>query len=714
MRKAVTFQVSSEGIGYLVIDIPGQKVNTLSSPLLQELQETFNEIATKSSLKALVISSGKKDNFIAGADVKEFISITDMAVAVQMAKRGQQLFNQLASLPFPTIAIIDGPCMGGGLELALACSYRVVTDEEKTTLALPEVKLGLIPGWGGTQRLPRLVGLVQGLDMILNGKTIPATKAFKMGLADAIFPRAFLEQNVKEFIAACLDKQKQKQLVMRRGAPGLKSCLIEKNPVGRSLVFRKAEKLLLEKTKGLYPAPLAALNVIKDTYGMDLEEGLALEAQAIGRLFENQVAHNLIHLFLNSQEIKKNPGKEIEVKPKEITSAAILGAGTMGGAIAWLLSKDNYNVRLKDVNWEAIAHGLASARSIYEQLVKIKKLKPVEMRNKMARISGTVDYSGFKGSDLVIEAIVEDLKIKQEVLQEVEKVVSNEAVIASNTSALSISEMGRVLHHPERFLGIHFFNPVNRMSLVEVIPGEETSSETLATAVALLRKLGKTPIIVADRPGFLVNRILLPYLNEACWMLEEGIDYEHIDKLMLEFGMPMGPFQLMDEVGLDVAYKAAKTLENAFGQRAKVANTIHVMIEKGLKGKKAGGGFYLDNKKQRYKNPAVSHLLSSRRIKTNYSSDADIIDRCILGMVNEASRALEEKVVANAALLDMAMILGTGFPPFRGGLLAYADRVGIDDIVKRLQQLAKTVHDRFTPSAYLLQLQKDKKKFTSI
>lgn len=685
------------GIAHLVIDLPDEKVNKLSAEVMDELDTLLDDELKNDNIRALIVSSGKPGVFVAGADIGELETLKDESDAYNKSQQGQGVFAKLAALKYHTIAVIDGACMGGGLELALACSFRVVTDNPKTKLGLPEVSLGILPGWGGTQRLPRLVGLVQALTMILSGKPVSGSKALRIGLADALVAHEFVAEQARDFAGRCL-KHKGRHAI-RKKRPGHS---MERIWPASALVINKAKTKAMQRSKGHYPAIPAILSLMQETCYGSLAKGMEKESAAFSKLATTPICRNLIGLFHADQRLKKERGVTSAVEPWPLHKAAILGAGVMGGGIAWLFSYNGRSVRVKDVSWEAVGKAFAEAADYYGQLVKLRKMQPREVTLNMHRITGTVDYSGFGDADVLVEAIVEKMAAKKAVLAEVEKFVSPETVICSNTSALSITEMATVLQHPTRFVGMHFFNPVNRMPLVEVIAGEESSDETVATVVALAHELKKTPVVVKDSPGFLVNRILIPYLNEAGLLLQEGVDFERIDKLVEGFGMPMGPFTLADETGIDVGYKVIQELEAAFSPRLRAAPVLERFIKAGLLGRKSGGGFYLHHGKQRKANPEAVKLLQGFR--QNEVSDEDIVDRLILTMLNEAAMCLQEGVVVRVDYLDMALITGIGFPPFRGGLLRYADERGISEVVKRLQALQSSCGERFSPCHRLLSM----------
>lgn len=714
MNSAFQLSVNDNGIGTLVFDLPNEKVNKISVPVLEELEQIIDRLTQQSNIKALALTSGKEGVFVAGADLKSFEPLfKDRSSAEKLIGMGHRVFEKLSQLPFPTVAAIDGACLGGGLELALACTYRVVSDRPKTSLGLPEVSLGIFPGWGGTQRLPRLVGLVQGLKMVVSGKPVTAIQAWKMKLADAIFPAEFFDQKVQEFLRICISQQGKEQLINRRKQEGVTPWLVEKNFLGRSMVYWQTEREIVKKTKGHYKAPLAALRLIKNTYTRSLSEGLTAEAETFVESMNKdfQQAPNLIQLFFNQEALKKNPGANVDSqKAHPVHAAGVLGAGVMGSGIAWLFTNADIPVRMKDINWEVIGKGCSAVWKNYQTLIKIKKLKPSEANSKFHRLTGTIDYAGFQHLDLVIEAAVENLDLKRNIFKELESVVKPETIIATNTSSLTIDSLAIGMKHPERLVGMHFFNPPSRMPLVEVVAGKHTSPEAVATAIEVCKILKKTPIVVGDCAGFLVNRIYAAGVIEVLSMLEEGVEFQLLERALVNFGMPMAPFLLADEVGNDVNYKVLKIFEQAYGTRMKAPSILTAVNEKKLYGKKVGRGFYLYNKKEPRFNPEILELLPEKKPSRDLK-ESEIIERVMLAMINEASRCLEEKIVATPMHLDMAMILGTGFPPFRGGLLRYADTIGSEKIVERLRYLSHHYGDRFSPSSYLQQLAQQKKNF---
>ena len=714
MSAALKLTIDPEGIARVVFDYPGEKINKISMSVLEDLDSLLDGIADNTHIKALVFTSGKKDVFIAGVDLKNFEAfLQEPALARSMLEMGHSVFNKLSNLPFPTIAAVHGACLGGGLELSLACTYRVVSDHPKTQLGLPETSLGIFPGWGGTQRLPRLVGLTQGLTMILSGKSIPAIKAWKTKLADAILPWEFFEPKLEEFIHDCLTEPGKRRLLDSRKCTGLFPLLFEKNPIGRSIVFWQSKKNVLKQTKGHYPAPIAALKVVQKTYGKSLCEGLKIERETFLQCMKSdfKCAKYLIGLFFASEAMKKDPGlPEGQQAALPIHAVGVLGAGVMGAGISWLMSYRDIPVRMKDINWEAVGRGYAASWDTYKTLMKIRKLTPLQANRKFLQLAGAVDFSGFEHVDLVVEAAVEDLDLKHKILAELEEHIRPNTIVATNSSSLTLKEMSTAMKHPERLVGMHFFNPPSRMPLVEVVRGEKTLPEVIVTAVELCKRLKKTPIVVRDCSGFLVNRIFARGFVEVLRMFEEGVEMERLDKALLKFGMPMGPFVVTDYIGNDVNYKAFHNFEKAYGDRMKLPAILASMNERRWLGKKTGKGFYLYSKKNMVPNPEIQALIHHSAEKSRLS-DEGIVEGVNLAMVNEAALCLEEGIVANPEYLDVAMVFGIGFPPFRGGVLHYADSLGIKTVVSKLKALQQTVGDRYAPTKLLLEMEKSNKDF---
>ncbi len=697
-------------IGFIEFDLLDSKVNLLNFEVMSKLDKILDEIGEETDVQAVVIVSKKPDIFIAGADIKEIENIQKPSEGRQKSQQGQHVLNKLEDLPMPTVAVIDGVALGGGCELVLACRYRIATFNEKVRIGLPEVNLGILPGFGGCYRLPRLIGLTEGLKMILSARPIDAQKALKVGLVDRLYPQKGLASFTQKFLEEILPLNGSRRPFERKkkGIPHL----LENSFLGKKIIFNQSRQSVRKTTKGFYPAPEKALGVIIEIYGQTRESALIREAGAFGELVETQVCKNLIQVFYLSEKYKKLMPQGLEkIKPHPIRKCGVLGAGVMGGGIAQILAYNDIWVRMKDVNNNALALGYQSAAKIFQQTVERRSLTKAQAIRKMDHITGTLDYSGLRNADLVIEAVVENMEVKKKVFKELSSMVSAQTILATNTSALSVTEMARQTRDPGKVVGIHFFNPVHRMPLVEIIKTEFTSSETLAATLSLVKKLGKIPIVVKDSSGFLVNRVLLAYLNEAGRILEEGGSIAAIDEIMTRFGMPMGPFTLSDEVGSDVGLKVLHILHDHLGGHFKPVSIFEKIFEKGLLGKKSGKGFYIHGI-ERLPNQEILHLLLSSQPMVFKVPEEDCLNRMLLLMINEAARCLEEGVVEETSAVDVGMIMGTGFPAFRGGLLRYADRAGIETIVSTLNQLKEGYHaDRFAPCPYLLNLQKQGKTF---
>lgn len=709
----VLLDVDRDQVAWLTFDLPGSKVNLLRTDVMQALDRQLgvleSTIAT-GRVVALVVRSGKSGTFIAGADVGEIAEITDREDARRKSREGQRIFRRLERLTVPTIAAIDGQCLGGGTELALACGYRIASDRDSTRIGLPEIRLGILPGFGGTVRLPRLCGIRNALPMILTGRAASSARARRIGLVDRVVGHHRFEEGVREFVAEVLSGRREPGGYDR----SLPERLLEETVPGRKILFSMARKRAHKEAEGRYPAPLEALAVVEETYGMQIDRALEVEADALAELSQTLVSRNLVRLFLLQQKTKKAVGSERLESRREVRKAAVLGAGVMGGSIAELIAAHDVPVVLKDIDREALDEGLRHAHELLEKAGEKGVIQAEQVGLKFALIHGTLEYEKFDEVDLVIEAVVERMPVKKTVLQESEERMPEEAVFATNTSSLSVTELASAARRPERVVGLHFFNPVHRMPLVEVVRAEGSSPEAVAAAFGFALDLGKTPVLVEDGPGFLVNRVLGPYLNEAGYLLEEGATVQQVDRVLLEFGLPMGPCRLLDEVGFDVAKHVAGQLEEAFGSRMASSPIVGLLTEEGRLGKKNGRGFYHYEKgRQKGVDREVARLLA-RRAGDRRVSDAEIRRRCLYPMVNEAAHALADGIVAGPGEVDVAMVTGTGFPPFRGGLLRWADQEGLERIAEGLQELEKEHGERFAPAASLLEMAESGRTFTEL
>lgn len=701
-------------IAVVEFDLAGEKVNKLNTPVMTRLKEVIGELR-KSKYKAVIFKSNKNKIFIAGADIEEIKSMTTKDQFEKAVTTGQSIFNDLEDLPMPTIAAVNGACAGGGCEFIMACDYRIASDDASTKIGLPETKLGIIPGFGGCIRMPRIIGLQAALDIILGGKLLAANKAMKVGLVDRVVHQAILMDQAKLWATEIIKEgaKKRRKTFKPKGAG-----VILESFIGRPIVFSQAKKAVLKLTSGHYPAPLKAIEVISKTYGSnDRAKSLKIEADGFCEMAATDVSKNLIHVFYLTEMVKKQSGVTgVQVKPKEVKAIGVLGAGTMGGGVAYVAADKGIEVRMKDLNYDAIGKGLKHARDLWSKLVKKKAINPYEFKQRMDRVSGSLDYSGFKNLDVVIEAIVEDMEIKKKVIGETAKNMRDDAIIVTNTSSLSVTEMSAGHPKPEYFAGMHFFNPVHKMPLIEVIRGEKTSDETIATIFELSKRMGKMPVVVKDGPGFLVNRLLLPYMGEAAFLLQDGMSVETVDTAFVkEFGMPMGPFALMDEVGLDVSLKVLKIFKKSFGARIEMADAMAKLEGSGRLGKKNGKGFYkYDEKGYRTEVDETIYAALGLPAPKNPLTNKECIERGVFAMVNECALALvEDKIVETPHEVDLAMIMGTGFPPFRGGLLKYADTLGTSYIVDQLEVYAAGGRARLKPSNPLRAMAKTQRKFYS-
>jgi 3-hydroxyacyl-CoA dehydrogenase/enoyl-CoA hydratase/3-hydroxybutyryl-CoA epimerase len=678
MMQSPRVEYDAEGIAWVVFDDPESKVNVLGTEQMQQLDVVLDELY-KRKPKAAVFISAKPGIFIAGADINELQRIHDASLGADLSRAGHRIFAKIERLGVPTVAAIDGACLGGGCELALACQYRVATDGPKTQIGLPETQLGIIPGWGGSQRLPRLIGLGAALDIICAGKSINADKARRIGLVDAAVPSVVLRETATR-LALGQQRAKRKSVWTQNWWPM------------RRFICRVARKRVLLRTEGRYPAPLRAIDAMESGLRGSLNEGLEGEAKIFGEVSVTTQCRNLIRLFFLREKYAKlvfNP-ETVErtgpISPKVMTApvekVGVLGAGVMGAGIAQWCSARGLTVRLKDIKPDFVAAGIKRIADAYREGVKRRKMSDLDAQHGLARVHPTTDYTGFGDCDLVIEAVLEKIEVKRQAYGELAEALRNDCIIASNTSAIPIDDLAEASGRPKRFVGIHFFNPVHKMPLVEIVRGTKTAPEVVASAVEFAKRLKKIPVVVKGTPGFLVNRLLMPYLNEAGVLLGEGETIESIDEAMLDFGMPMGPLRLIDEVGIDVAYDVATELGEAFKDRMAVARVLRQVHEQGLKGRKGGVGFYVYKKKKTEKvnrrlAKAIRRDTESRNAKKEPRSARDIQRRLLGVMIEEAKRCLSEGVVASEDDIDAGMIFGTGFPPFRGGLIVYARDVGL-------------------------------------
>jgi 3-hydroxyacyl-CoA dehydrogenase/enoyl-CoA hydratase/3-hydroxybutyryl-CoA epimerase len=692
----------------VTLDRPEESVNTLTPSLVGEFEGLFLQVNEDQLIKGVVLISGKPDSFIVGADIDQFLEIRSSGEAERISRLGQDLLHRLERLRVPVVAAIHGACLGGGLETVLACRYRVCTDHPKTIFAQPEVQLGIIPGMGGTQRLPKLVGLQAALDMILTGRNVRAKRALQIGLVDEMVHPAILRDIALDRARGLADGSRK---VSRSGTHGATSLLLEHNPIGRSVVFKKARDSVMEKTHGHYPAPLAALDAVQAGYARGFEGGLREEARLFGELAVTDVSRQLVFLFFASNALKKDPGVDPPApEPREVRKLGVLGAGFMGAGISSVAVQQGTLVRLKDTDLPRIGKGLEAVRAVLDERLARKQITRVQLDDYMSLVGGTADYSGFDSVDLVIEAVFEDLGLKHRVLEEVEPAISPTAVYASNTSTIPIGRIAQVAKQPERVLGMHFFSPVHKMPLLEVVVTPRTNAEATVTAVAYGKRLGKTVIVVNDGPGFYTTRTLSAYMNEAGRLLDEGASIEAIDHALVGFGFPVGPITLLDEVGIDVGGKVGLVLAEAFGARMAPSEAMRRVVAANRTGRKGGKGFYRydESGKKGDVDLSVYDIIGAERRDVDRE---EIVQRCVLAMVNEAARCLEEGILRSARDGDIGAVFGIGFPPFRGGPFRYIDSVGPLRVVEQLEDLNARFAGRFEPAVVLLDKARDRSRF---
>jgi 3-hydroxyacyl-CoA dehydrogenase/enoyl-CoA hydratase/3-hydroxybutyryl-CoA epimerase len=705
MTERIRRHVTEDNICVLTFDRPDSAANIFDRDTLEELKKHLDVIGSSPNLKGLVIASAKPSIFIAGADIGSFSKATRPEDFSELIELGQTIFNRISALSIPSVAAIHGACVGGGFEICLACDARIASPDKATKIGLPETMLGILPAWGGSTRLPRLIGVPKALDIILAGKTLAAKPALKCGMIDDIVPREYLVEKAKQMILS-------RGLGLRKRKSGLVKSMLKTGLVAR-IIGGRVEKMLIKKTRGYYPAPFKALEVVTRGISRSVEDSLALERDAMVELGGGEVARNLIRIFFLQERAKKLSGVpgDDKMKLEKIKQVAVIGAGVMGAGIAQWSSSRDIGVILRDINHEAVAKGLAGIAKLYEAGVKRHALTKTEARAGIDRIAPSATDVPLTSADIVIEAAVEKMELKKQLFARLDELAGPKTILASNTSALSISELAASTKHPERVVGIHFFNPVHKMQLVEVIVGRQTSPEVVRRAVKFVQQIGKLPVVCKDSPGFLVNRILMPYLIEAGHLFAHGARVEDIDECMLDFGMPMGPLRLIDEVGLDVANHVATDLASKFPDRMSAPGVLAKMIADKLLGKKSGRGFYVHMKGAA--EPDVNPDIDNYHHDTSCAklTRDELQLRMVLLMVNEAARCLEEGIVAEPADVDFGMIMGTGFAPFLGGPLRFADFTGIKQLVDDMKTLAGKGELRFTPCNLLQTMAGTGRKF---
>lgn len=725
-NDVLSITLRPDGVAVLTYDVPGESVNTLKASFADAFRKAFAELAANPKAVAVVLASGKPDSFIAGADIEMLKTATTAAQAQALAESGHRVMAELEAFPKPVVAAVHGPALGGGFEVALGCHARVLSSDPKTSLALPEVQLGVLPGMNGLQRLARIVGLQAALDFGLTGKAMRPHKAKQLGVASDVVAKAILldvaaelalkmAQGGKPFTAPA---PKKKTGFSAFNAAYATQLALEKNPLGRALLFKKARETVIKKTGGHYPAPLKIIEVIRAFAERGFEPSKQVEAQAFGELVMSDVARELMGIFFATTALKKDSGTDdATVKPREVQKIAMLGAGLMGAGIAYVSVNAGIPVRLKDRDDASVGKGLKYVADIFDGRAKRKAMTKPEAAAKMALLSGTTDYSGVRSADLVIEAVFEDLGVKHKVLAEVEAATGPNTIFASNTSSIPITKIAAGAKRPENVVGMHYFSPVHKMPLLEIIQTKSTSPEVVATAVAVGKKQGKTVIVVNDGVGFYTSRILGPYMNEASWLLMEGYSIEQIDKALTAWGWPVGPITLLDEVGIDVAAHVGPIMIEAFGDRMLPPPTVQRLVADDRKGRKNERGFYLygDAAKKKGKGKHVDESIyavlglpspnGKRKVDTE-----ELQRRCSLQFINEAFHCLGEGIVRSPRDGDIGAIFGLGFPPFLGGPFRYVDRVGAGTLLQHFATYEAKFGKRWQPAPLLQDLAKSGKK----
>ena len=686
----ITVTMLEDGIANMQYNAENESVNKFDAETNKQFGEAVTALEKADDVKGLIVTSGK-GVFIAGADITEFVGsfkkpeseIKDWVVNINDA------FNRFEDLPFPKVAAINGAALGGGCEMTLVCEYRVMSD--KAIIGLPETQLGIFPGFGGTVRSTRVIGIDNALELIATGTPKKPLDALKLGLVDATVPADDLQDAAIDLVKKCISGELDWQAKREE-----KLVPVKLNQLEQAMAFNSAKGMIFAKANPKqYPAPAIAIETIEKHVNLPRDKAIEVEAAGFAKAAKTPQAESLVGLFLNDQLVKKL-AKQHSKKAHEINEAAVLGAGIMGGGIAYQAASKGLPIIMKDIKSEQLDLGMGEASKLLGKMVERGKMTPAKMGETLSRIRPTLNYGDFAETDIVIEAVVENPNVKRAVLKEVEGLVKDDCILASNTSTISITFLAEALERPENFVGMHFFNPVHRMPLVEVIRGEKSSEEAIATTVALASKMGKVPVVVNDCPGFLVNRVLFPYFGAFDLLLKQGADFAHVDNVMEKFGWPMGPAYLIDVVGLDTGVHGAEVMAEGYPDRMKpdYKGAIELLYENKRLGQKNGVGFYKYETDKRGKPKKVADEATYELLKTTTDSDKQtfddqtIIDRTMLTFCNETVRCLEDNIVSTPSEADMAMIMGVGFPPFRGGPCRYIDQMGLDNYLALCEKYA--------------------------
>ncbi len=702
------------GLAVLVLDPPHRKVAIFDGPLLRDLSAAIDSLEKDATLKGVVITGRSPLEFVAGADVRAIEAVEDPRVLEEIVRAVHPLLLAIERWNAVVVAAVGGAVPGGAYELCLACDFIVAADDLKTRIGLPETRLGILPAWGGAHRLPRRIGVPDALAAILKGTLYPAQAAWRKGMIDRLAKPENLLRVARNIAMG--------RETPRRRTRGLKKWLVDRNPLAIALIGSQVRKQVMRESRGHYPALPAVIDLVLEAPSMTMEQSMEREAKAAAPLVVGPTCKSLISIFFASEEAKKLGRGQPGTEPRTIRRAAVIGAGVMGGGIASLLAKNGIAVRLIDVSQEMLDKAVHEHRADLRKSLEQRHLQAHEHEAAIDRLETSLSINGLKHVDVVIEAVAEKLEVKKSVFAEVARQVGPDALLATNTSSLSVEAIASSMTHPERVVGMHFFNPVKKMPLVEVIRGRHSSERSVTETAALALRLGKTPVVVKDVAGFLVNRVLGPYLDEAVRLFAGGAGALALDQAMVEFGMPMGPLLLLDEVGFDIAAHAAASLEAAYGERMATHALLKSLSAPDRLGRKTGRGFF-DHSSARKRKPEPCgdlHKFQSESFASALSRE-QWVERMVLSMLNEAVRCLEEGVVSSPQWLDLAAVFGTGFAPFRGGLLRYADSIGARAIVEKLEAIARSSDVcarrggplRFQPAALLVAMAVDGRRFYS-
>ncbi|MEN6317138.1 MAG: 3-hydroxyacyl-CoA dehydrogenase NAD-binding domain-containing protein [Syntrophaceae bacterium] len=709
MAKLMQLKLDEDGIAHLIFDNPDERVNVLSALFVEEFLEIMGQIEQDGRIKGLILESTKPGVFVAGADIKWLKALKTPDDCSTFAKNAHVPFNRLEDLKMHTAAAISGICLGGGLELALACRWRLAMEHKSVQIGLPEVKLGVLPGGGGTQRLPALIGIQNALTLACAGKSLNSQDALKMGVIDVVLPAEGFAEGIKNFLVEKIQSGADYERPWFADNYRYGITEDEKNPETRKKIFEVARQMALKQTKGHVRAPMKIIDAVEEGSEKGFRAGLQAEQAAFAEVLCCPEGRALVDLFLMQNAMTKVYGSsDRSIKPADMKKVGVLGAGLMGSGIAHSIIASGRKVVMKDVNDDALNRGVQYIRGILKQDVEKGRMTESKMDENMALLQATMNYDDFRDVDMVIEAVFENMELKRKTIMEVEQYIPERCVFASNTSSLAISELAKVSKRPESFIGMHYFSPVNRMPLLEIIKGTQTSEQSVVTAVAVAHATKKLPIVVNDCYGFYTTRAVGAYLVEAMSCLNDGADVKTIDEVIMEYGFPVGPITLLDEVGHDVGAHVTTIMKQAYPERFSDEFT-KVTIADGRLGRKNGRGFYVyEEGKKRGVDETVYPLFTSR-VDRKLTKE-EILERIVMYLLNEVGFCMGENIVTNAVDAEMGMVFGIGFPPFRGGPLHAIDEIGVEQVVETLGKLEKKWGPRFKAAPYLVSAAKEKRK----